>query len=94
MSSRARINDLLKHQRQQAQSPRTLWQGVVVSAPTDLSDRLEVVVPGFDPNFKWTGCRWQSRDETSLPAPGDPCLIALDDVNQPWVLVWWPEGFG
>lgn len=94
MNSRARIQDLLRHQRQQAQSPRILMQAVVVSAPSDLSDRLSVVVPDFDPNFVWKNCRWQSRDETSLPVPGDACLVALDNRNEPWVLVWWPEGFG
>jgi hypothetical protein len=94
MSARARIYDILKVQRDAARPVRSLWQGVVVSAPSDLSDRLDVVVPDFDPSFRWENCRWQSRDDHSLPAPGDPCLIALDNRNEPWVLVWWPEGFG
>lgn len=89
----SRINDLLKHQRGQGAQVRAFWRGVVASNPSDLSDRLSVVVPEFDPQFKWEGCRWQSRDDHSLPASGDPCVLVLDNRNEPWVIAWWPEGF-
>lgn len=94
MSARSRIYDLVQHNKRQAQTPRMFWRGVISNNPADLSDRLDVVVPDFDPQFKWQNCKWQSRDETSLPASGDTCLLVLDNRNQPWVIVWWPEGFG
>jgi hypothetical protein len=26
-----------------------------------------------------------------LPARGDRCLVALDDNETPWIVVWWPQ---
>lgn len=70
--------------------PRLDWFGIVASNPTKLSDRISVVVPDFDSNFRWEGCRWMSRDAVSLPKRGDECLIRMDSRGQPWVLAWWP----
>jgi hypothetical protein len=69
---------------------RSFWRGIVAENVTDLSDRLSVVVPDFDPNFRWTNCRWQSRDSLSLPIRGDECLVVLDNRGEAWVISWWP----
>lgn len=69
---------------------RVLWFGHIASAPSDLSDMIDVVVPDFDPTVKWTDCRWQARSDTAMPSIGDECLIALDNRDNPWVMAWWP----
>lgn len=84
------MSGLLKELLRKDSTTIDLWQGYVVSSPTDLSDRLSVVVPDFDTQFVWDNCRWQSRDATSMPAPGDACLLVLDNRQEPWVLSWWP----
>jgi hypothetical protein len=82
------IKELLR--RQQPNSDIVHWFGTVHSAPADLSDRMSVVVPDFDPGFVWTECRWMPRDAVSLPAKGDACVVVFDNRIQPWVLAWWP----
>lgn len=66
------------------------WQGIVASNPTDLSDRLSVVIPGFDPETRWENCRWQARGDVAMPHRGDRCYCVLDDKHELWVLAWWP----
>ncbi len=71
---------------------RHSWFGIVASEPTGLGDTLYVVLPDFDPRFKWECRRWQSRDSETLPVPGDECLVLLDNRRQPWVVAWVPVG--
>lgn len=85
MSSHA-IKELLKKD----PKLRDFWFATVAKAPSDISDTLSVVVPDFDPQFIWKGCRWQSRDAVTLPIVGNECLVVLDNRNRPWVPVWWP----
>lgn len=87
---RGQVTELLKRQNENYAPTRDLWYGEVASDPLDLSDRISVIVPDFDPTFVWENCFWQSRDETSLPARGDRCVVILDNRNQAWVLGWWP----
>jgi hypothetical protein len=69
---------------------RVFWRGTVHSTPSDLSDRIDVIVPEFDEETVWRGLVWQSRDSTSMPVPGDRCLVVLDNLGEPWVIAWWP----
>lgn len=81
-----------------------LFQGVISKAPATLGAPVSVILRQFVsgglnanapttgslPQQELTGCRWQSRDATSLPAKGMVCLVAIDDYNEPWVIAWWP----
>lgn len=67
-----------------------LVYGTIAVAPSDINDLIPVTIPDFDPDLQWGPCRWQSRDATSLPAQGDPCLIAFDNRRDPWIVAWWP----
>lgn len=69
---------------------RPFYQGRVHRAPVDLSDKMDVVVPSFDPDLVWRGCRWQARDLVTLPNVNDLVLVVLDDQTEPWVVCWWP----
>lgn len=69
---------------------RSIWHGIVASNPNDLSDRIAVVVPDFDPNYQWEQCRWQSRDGATMPVRGDECLVVLSNRGEAWVIAWWP----
>lgn len=68
----------------------TAWYGKIAKAPTDITDTLEIVLPDFDEQLRWGPCRWQSRDDVSLPKRGDSCLVLFDNRNKPWVVAWWP----
>jgi len=69
---------------------RNIWFGVFAAAASDLSDMLPVIIPEFDTHLQWGPCMWQSRDDVSLPAKGDPCLVIFDNRRNPWVVAWWP----
>lgn len=71
----------------------TAWRGVVSVGATDMSTKITVVVPALSNGLPISGCRWQSRDSSSKPAPGDLVLVVYDDRGEPWVTAWWPEGF-
>ena len=74
-----------------ASRPDGAWKGVIAAPPVDLNQRLMVIVPAIDPEQRIGPCRWQPRDEVSLPARGDHCLVIFDgDHGEPWVAVWWP----
>lgn len=66
------------------------WHATIASNPNDLSEKVMVIIPDFDPQLQWGPCRWQSRDDVSLPNRGDPCLVILDNDREPWVVCWWP----
>lgn len=70
--------------------PQRIWVGKVATAATDFADRIDVTIPGTDPGLRWEDCRWQARNTVDLPQRGDDCLVAIDDNNEAWVVVWWP----
>lgn len=67
-----------------------VWHGSIASNPADLEDRVDVVIPDLDSRLSIRGCRWQSRDATSLPIRGDTCLVIFDNNKEAWVVAWWP----
>jgi len=73
-----------------APATRSVWFGTFSAAVVDIADLASVILPDFDTQLTWGGCRWQSRDATSLPAKGDECIVMFDNRNQPWVVAWWP----
>lgn len=70
--------------------PREVHHAVVASVPTDLSDTLSVVIPDFDSVRVWENCKWQARDDVSLPGIGDQCLVVLTNRRELVVIFWWP----
>lgn len=66
------------------------WYGEIASTPTSQTQRVFVVIPDFSPILRWGPCRWQARDDVSMPAKGDPCLVLFDNRREPWVVAWWP----
>lgn len=67
-----------------------VWRAEIASDPDDLDSRVDVIIPELDRRLKVKDCRWQSRDATSLPSPGDACLVVFDNNMEPWVVAWWP----
>lgn len=68
------------------------WYGLVAKGATDLFTTIEVIIPGFSDDYRFTHVRWQSRDDTSLPQRDDECLVMFDDKGHAWVTAWWPFG--
>lgn len=73
-------------------SPPTMigWSGKIAKNVLHMGDTCEVTIPGLDPNIRWKGCYWQSRNSIDLPQRGDKCYVLFDDNNKPWVVTWWP----
>ncbi len=70
--------------------PNRAWSGIIVSAPADFSDLVDVVIEDIAPEVKWEGCYWQARDAVNLPSANDLCLVIFDQNMRPWVVAWWP----
>lgn len=70
----------------------TAWHGVISKAPTDFSDPVMVILPDWDEHLQWGPCLWQSRDDVSLPAVGDVCLVVVNNRRMAWVVAWTPYG--
>lgn len=67
-----------------------IWRGVISSAPVDFADRVTIQIPEMTDTLVFPDLRWMSRDSTTLPAPGDSCLVLFDNDREPWVIAWWP----
>lgn len=67
-----------------------IWKGVIADPPDDIGSTLSVRIPDMNPDLSFSGVKWQSRDNTTLPARGDECLVIFDNDREPWVVAWWP----
>lgn len=67
-----------------------VWAAVIAANATNLADTLPVTIPSLDGNIRWEECKWQSRDNFSLPQRGDQCLVVLDEDEALWIIAWWP----
>lgn len=66
------------------------WFGHVSRNVGSLTTLMYVTLEAHDETTEFGPCRWQSRDDTSLPTKGDEVLVMFDDKRQPWVVAWWP----
>jgi hypothetical protein len=78
--------------RQPANPFGQVYHGLVARAPTLLSDLISVTIPDIHPDLLFNNVNWQSRDNVTLPAKGDDCVVIFDHNRQPWVVTWWPRG--
>ena len=81
-----------------SRSVTSLTQKVVVELYS-LKNQLGRKSPKFE------DCMWMPRYDIATdpdlvgpyckpiyPQVGDKCLVAFDNLRQPWVIVWWPNG--
>lgn len=68
-----------------------VWKGTIAQPPLNFLATMGVIIPDMHPGLVHPGCRWQARDNMSLPQEGDDCLVALDNNREPWVITWWPS---
>ena len=71
-------------------SQHLTWTGTISRDVEDITTRAYVVLPDWDLHLEWGPCKWQSRDEFTLPNKGDSCLVILDNNEEPWIVAWWP----
>jgi len=65
--------------------------GIIITSPATLSEKVWVVLPTYDSQYKWGPCAWMPRGSTlALPQAGDRCLVIFDETKTPWVTAWWP----
>lgn len=79
--------------RERPKGTQGIWRGYICGNINTIDDPVYVIVPEFSSVLKWGPCRWQSRDATSLPEHGDACLVVRDNLDDHWVLAWWPSVF-
>jgi hypothetical protein len=84
------VSDMFDMLPDRAGAMLNLWQGRIIANATDFADELDIVIDDIDPTIKFDGCRWMARNSIDLPQSGDICLVAFDNNNRPWVVVWWP----
>lgn len=60
-----------------------LYQARIASAPA--AGLVDVVIPAFDDQQKFTDCPYMPRGTTE-PTVGDRCLVAIDDQGDAWVI--------
>src|SRR5215471_7228195 len=78
----------------QSVTPQRVWAGVVATDgnDSDPTQRVSVIIPGMDGGeLRWENCRWPTRSDALSPKRGDECLLALDDNNEMWITMFWPE---
>jgi hypothetical protein len=66
------------------------WTGRFAEDVEALDERAKIIIPSLDDQLVWDSCRWQSRDNMTLPNRGDWCLALFDEDQQPHVVAWWP----
>jgi len=86
-------DDIVEEGRRSASSaPAGNWFAFIATAPADLSEKVYVTIPDFDPALRFGPCRWQARSDTALPDRGDRALVQRDNRGEWWVVAWWPFG--
>jgi hypothetical protein len=83
----------LRDQTQGVYVPNKIYRGTVATNAADMLDRVSVIVPGLDSEMVWEDCRWQSKDNITLPQKGDQCLVLFDDNGELWVTSWWASSY-
>ena len=68
-----------------------VWKGTIATTPVDFLDRVSVVIQGLDDSLRWEDCRWQGKDQITLPQIGDECVVIMDDNGELWVTAWTRE---
>lgn len=66
-----------------------VWAATIAHTVGSMSAMAYVTIPAFG-DEEWGPCRWQSRDSSTKPQAGDPCVVVFDSDRQPWVVAWWP----
>jgi hypothetical protein len=69
--------------------PPSSVSGEVSKAPAKAEDPFEVILPSLSSYHATEIRRWMPRGD-DLPKVGDAVLVIVDDVNEPWVVAWWP----
>lgn len=65
-----------------------MWYGLFAEDVPSLSYKPKVILPDMDEHQTWGPCRWQKNGRV-LPQKGDECLVAVDNLNHPWIVSWW-----
>lgn len=66
------------------------YAGRLATTPSDMAEKVYVIIPALSTDQRIGPCRWQARDDVSLPARGDRCYVVFDDNQEAWVIAWWP----
>lgn len=70
---------------------RGSWTAKIATNATGPDDQVMIIIPAFDPMLRLGPCRWQARDNVSLPQVGDTCLAVQDEKDDWWITSWWPD---
>lgn len=80
-------------------SPPVLYDGIISTGATSVSDKVQAILPAFHSEMAWGPAPWSPRVDDSgdpvYPSAGDRCIVALAESDHPgapeaWVVAWWP----
>lgn len=80
-----------RESRVKTDTPPSLFEGRIVTAPANPGDGMEVILPGYDPDTAYGPCPWVARPDAT-PTRGMRCLVGVSDEKEFWVVQWWPDG--
>lgn len=70
--------------------PHPLVTAEIANTPGSPTDEVRVLVPSFDGGeHELDALGWTPRG-TALPSQGDPCLVAIDENGECWIVAWMP----
>lgn len=69
-------------------------RGKIANTPASDTDDLYVTVPHYSQSERWGPCPFAPRVDAAgaqvLPSRDDDCLVALDENELSYVVLWWP----
>lgn len=66
----------------------TAYRATVVQAPVDGPLTISYTNTADNGLLGTSVTNWPPKADMSDPAAGDGCLVALDDVGEPWIVRW------
>lgn len=67
-----------------------VYTGMIAEDANDFDDAIDVVVKDYSDKFRHGPCRFPRCNGATLPLRGDDCLVAFDENDDPWIVVWYP----
>lgn len=82
------VQDLRAPQGHQLDSLDKLWEGTILDTATAAGEGVRVAIKDIDGGVHSYGpCSWMPRG-TAMPQVGARCLVAVDEKDDAWIVVW------
>lgn len=89
------IDEVVRRQvaRERSRRQGNSYKGRIAEDAAAADDEVTVIVPNYSGEHRHGPCRFPlSNGAGVLPVRGDDCLVAFDEDEDPWIVVWYPGG--